>query len=74
LKEETMTDKTKPEELKDEDLDAAQGGILRDGGISKASTVFVPGRTYTAKSGDGGKPYLGETEKNIILWEESETI
>ena len=66
-----MTDQKTPEELKDDDLDAAQGG----GHETREYISFKTGKTTDAlRRGDGEKSYIGETEKGIILYEESETI
>jgi hypothetical protein len=53
-----MTDRKKPEDLKDDDLDAAQGGMVSFG--TEATTFRDKAKR------DGAERFIGETEKNIV--------
>ncbi|MBY4891837.1 hypothetical protein KUL25_03565 [Rhodobacteraceae bacterium N5(2021)] len=68
-----MTDTTKPakpqvEDLTAEELDSVTGGYLKIGDIAGESMKLRRSvdRKGMILSRDGRKPYIGETEKNIV--------
>lgn len=62
-----MTDKSKPETLTNADLDGVQGGgyINVEHDVRKGASRLKQADAKLSR--DGAKPYIGETEKNIVV-------